>query len=59
MRSVAVRIGGGNHAAERVAGKVGLLDPELTAQRLQILDEILERVGWRALRGGAMASQVV
>ena len=53
------RIGRADHAAQRVPGEMRLRDAQFLAQRLEVLDEIVERVGGRGLGRGAMAAQVI
>ena len=59
MLRIFQRIGRADHAAERVAGEMRLLDAEFLAQCLEVLDEIVERVGRLRLGRGAMAAQVI
>src|SRR5579862_1557096 len=56
---IAPRVGGSNHATERVPGEMCPLDVKLATQSLQVLDQVVKRVRWRWTGRRSVATQVI
>ncbi len=59
MLRILPRIGRPDHAAQRMTGEMRLVDAKFGAQCFEVLDQIIERIGWCRSWRLAVATQII